>query len=74
MDSTTETKKQSKLNVTKLVIGILLILSQVIRQPGFGFYTGEGYSNQVLGYDLFAAGMYIAGVWLIYRGLRPKEK
>jgi hypothetical protein len=65
---------ERKRDPVKIGIGALFVLSQLIRQPGFGFDTSGGYSDQILGYDLFAAAMYVAGLWLIYRGLRPKKQ
>ena len=50
----------------------MVIVSQVIRQPGFAFDTSGTFNAEVLGYDGFALAMYILGAWLIYRGFRPK--
>lgn len=56
----------------KIAGGVAVILSQVIRQPGFGFDESGVFNAEVLGYDGFALAMYILGAWLIYRGFRPK--
>jgi hypothetical protein len=68
-------------SVPQIVIGAVIIISQLIRQPGFGFWVGGGNdhsvlapaSGEVLGYDLFAAFMYALGVFLIWRGLSRKK-
>lgn len=69
--------------VVKIAIGIILIGTQVIRQPGFGFYVKKTFptdslldptnASQAAGYNLFAASMYIVGVILILWGLRKKK-
>jgi hypothetical protein len=57
----------------KIMMGLAVIGSQVMRQPGFGFAaTGGVFNAEVIGYDGFALAMYILGAWLIYRGFRPK--
>jgi hypothetical protein len=61
----------------KILVGALLIVSQLIR-PGLGFYVGSENSNElltpasneVLGYDLFAVFVYCLGLFLIWRGAR----
>ena len=60
-----------------ILVGTLLIGSQLIRQPGFGFWVGSANSdsllapasNEILGYDLFAVLMYAIGAFLIWRGI-----
>jgi hypothetical protein len=57
---------------------MVLIGSQITRQPGFGFYTSSTYPNQSLlnptnvdqavGYNLFTGAVYVIGVILILAG------
>jgi hypothetical protein len=69
------------ISVPKIVVGGLLIMSQLIRQPGFGFWAAGANENsplaaassEVLGYDLFAVLMYALGVFLIWKGI-PRKK
>jgi len=64
-------------SLLKIVVGTVIVMSQLIRQPGFGFWVGGENENsvlapasdEVLGYNLFAAFMYALGVFLIWRGL-----
>jgi hypothetical protein len=73
--------ERGSLGFGKILAGTLLIGSQLIRQPGFGFWVGpansdslvEPASNQVFGYDLFAVLMYAIGAFLIWRGI-PRKK
>jgi len=76
-------KTKGKLGVGKILIGALFIVSQLTRQPGFGFYTDPTYpansyqlptnNSQAVGYNFFTAVMYVSGVILILMGLRRKK-
>jgi len=69
------------LGLGKILIGAMLIGSQVVRQPGFGFWVGSANSDslvapssgEVFGYDLFAVLMYAIGALLIWRGILRKR-
>lgn len=55
----------------KAVIGILLLIGTLTRD-NFGFAGGSG--AEVIGYNLGAILMIVAGIWLTYSGLRNKQK
>ena len=76
-------KAKGNLGMGKILAGAALIGSQLIRQPGFGFYTSSTYpthsyqlptnSAQAVGYNFIAAVVYICGLILIVMGLRRRR-